>query len=109
MRTASAPAEWLRWVRLRDRAGLDPMVELMAIADCLPPAAFKLLGEPAPISSLTWQLNLLGPAAPRPTTAGGCSARTPIMPRRQLEPVDAHLERAGRPVAEQVQGVAMFG
>ena len=48
------PAEWLRWARLRERDGLDPMVELIAIADCLPPAAFKLLGGPAPLSSMTW-------------------------------------------------------
>ena len=55
----AGPAEWLRWVRLKERDGLHPMVELMAVADCLPPAAMKLLGGPAPVSSMTWQLNLL--------------------------------------------------
>lgn len=55
-----APAEWQRWVRLREREGLDPMVELMAIADALPPAALKLLGgKLAPLSSLNWMVNLL--------------------------------------------------
>jgi hypothetical protein len=40
------PAEWLRWVRLRDRERLDPAVKLIAVADCLPPAALKLAGGP---------------------------------------------------------------
>ena len=56
-------AEWLRWARLRDADGLDPMVEVLAVADALPPAAFKLLGKtPAPLSSMTWIINLLTPA-----------------------------------------------
>jgi acyl-CoA thioesterase len=57
---ATRPAEWLRWGRLIEREGLDPTVELMAIADALPPAAMKLLGSFGPVSSLTWQLNLTG-------------------------------------------------
>lgn len=66
---AKGEAEWLRWARLRDHDGLDPMVQLMAVADALPPAAFKLLGkQPAPISTLTWLVNLLAPA---PTTTDG--------------------------------------
>ena len=38
-RDGLGPSEWLRWVRLREREDLDPMIELIAIADCLPPAA----------------------------------------------------------------------
>ena len=54
------PAELLRWARLRDADGLDPMVHLMAVADSLPPAAFKLLGNVmVPVSSVTWTVNLL--------------------------------------------------
>lgn len=53
-------AEWLRWGRLRARDGLHPMVELMAIGDGLPPAAFKLIeGQRAPLSSLNWQINFV--------------------------------------------------
>lgn len=56
-------AEWLRWVRLRERAALDPMIEVLAVADALPPAAFKLFGkQPAPLSTLTWTVNLLATA-----------------------------------------------
>jgi acyl-CoA thioesterase len=51
--------DFLRWVRLKERTGLHPMVELMAIGDALPPAAMALFEKPGPISSMTWMLNLL--------------------------------------------------
>lgn len=46
------------WERLRDTAGLDPMVALLLLADALPPGVMPLTG-PAPISSMTWLVNLL--------------------------------------------------
>lgn len=51
--------EW--WVRLRDRVGLDPMIELLALADALPPGVMPLLRK-GPVSSMTWLVNLLTPA-----------------------------------------------
>lgn len=102
-------AEWLRWARLRERDGLDPMVEVLAIADGLPPAAFKLLNKaPAPISSLTWIVNML--TASPATTDGwwllsahanfaehGCSSQT-----MRVWNADGDL------VAEGMQSVAIF-
>ena len=102
------PAEWLRWARLNERDGLDPMVELIAVADCLPPAALKLVGAPATCSSMTWQLNILGG---QPTTTdgwwllrtdtdyahGGSSSQT-----MKIWNAD------GVPIAEQMQSVAIF-
>ena len=103
-------AEWLRWGRLRERAGLDPMVEVMAVADALPPAALKLLGKgPTPLSSLTWIVNLL---TPTPKTAdgwwllsasseyakNGCSSQTMML-----------WNADGEPVAQGMQSVAIFG
>ncbi|MCY1170300.1 Thioesterase-like superfamily protein [compost metagenome] len=45
------------------------MVEVLALADALPPAALKLLGkQPVPLSSVTWIINLLTPA---PATRDG--------------------------------------
>ena len=102
------PVEWLRWLRLQDREGLDPMVELMAVADCLPPAAFKLLGGPAPVSSMTWQLNILGP---HPATTDGwwllrADAR---YAKGGSSSQDMMIWNAdGRVVAEQMQSVAIF-
>jgi acyl-CoA thioesterase len=101
-------AEWLRWVRLKDREGLHPMVEMMAVADCLPPVALKLLGRPAPVSSMTWQLNLLGDA---PVTQDGwwLLQATSNYARAGNSSQRMGIWAAdGTPVAEQMQSVAVF-
>ncbi len=51
--------EMLVWNRLKDRAGLDPITEVLAIGDALPPAAMSLSSEHGPISSMNWQVNML--------------------------------------------------
>ncbi|MFM5894915.1 MAG: acyl-CoA thioesterase [Novosphingobium sp.] len=48
------------WERIKDVEGLDPMVSLILLADALPPGVMPLTG-PAPISSMTWLINLLTP------------------------------------------------
>ncbi|MES2753436.1 MAG: thioesterase family protein [Pseudomonadota bacterium] len=104
------PADLLRWVRLIDRAGLDRMVEVMAVADALPPAAFPLLGKNfKPLSSLTWILNLLTAtpatddgwwllAAETDYAQHGCSSQTMRL-----------WNARGDLVAEGMQSVAIFG
>lgn len=102
-------SEWLRWLRLRERDGLDPMVELIAIADCLPPAALKLLGKPAPMSSMTWQMNVLG-AQPRTDDGWWLLRATSDYARDGSSSQFMHIwNAAGEPVAEQTQSVALFG
>jgi hypothetical protein len=101
-------AEWMRWVRLTDRAGLDPMVELIAVADCLPPAAFRLLGGPAPVSSMTWILNVLGP---QPRTEDGwwlLRANTDYAVAGSSSQLMGIWNSDGEPIAEQMQSVALF-
>lgn len=107
---AKGEAEWLRWARLRGRGGIDPMVEVMAVADGLPPAAFKILGKnPVPISSLTWIVNLLTPtpsttdgwwllAARSDHAKNGCSSQTMMI-----------WNADGVPIAQGMQSVAIFG
>jgi acyl-CoA thioesterase len=102
------PAEWLRWARLVEREGLDPAVELMAVADCLPPAALKLLGGPAPLSSMTWLLNILGP---QPVTRDGwwlLRATTDYTKDGNSSQQMAIWNADGTPIAEQMQSVAIF-
>lgn len=48
------------WERIKDADGLDPMTALILLADALPPGVMPLTG-PAPISSMTWLINLLTP------------------------------------------------
>lgn len=102
------PAEWLRWVRLKERDGLDPMVELIAIADCLPPAALKLIGGPAPVSSMTWLLNVLGP---QPRTQEGwwlLRASADYASGGSSSQLMGIWNSDGEAVAEQMQSVAIF-
>jgi acyl-CoA thioesterase len=103
-------AEWLRWARLRAREGLHPMVELMAIGDALPPAAFKLAQSlQTPLSSLSWQINFLDPA---PATRDGWWLLAAQADRARHGYSSQRMQiwnAAGDPVAEAMQGVAIFG
>lgn len=107
-REGVGPAEWLRWVRLAERDGLDPVVELIAVADCLPPAALKLVGGVAPISSMTWLLNLLTPV---PATRDGWwllrAATDHARDGSSSQPM-AIWNADGVPVAQHLQSVAIF-
>ena len=49
------------WVRARERSGLDPMVELLLVADATPPGAGPLMAPSVPVSTMQWQVNLLTP------------------------------------------------
>lgn len=105
----AGPAEWLRWIRLADRTGLDPTIELLAVADALPPAALKLLGGPAPVSSMTWLLNLLDPV---PATTDGwwlLRARTDHAAAGNSSQAMTIWNAAGQTIAEHMQSVAIFG
>lgn len=109
LKDGTGPAEWLRWARLRARDGLHPMVELMAIGDALPPAAFKLIeNRQAPLSSLNWQINFL---SAEPVTEDGWwllhakadAARDGYSSQRMTI-----WNASGEPIAEAMQGVAIF-
>lgn len=106
---APGPTEWLRWGRLIDREGLDPEVELMAMGDALPPAAFKLFQKMTPLSSLTWIVNIL---QPRATTRDGwwlLEAETDRA-RDGYSSQSMRMSNAdGVRVVEGMQGVAIFG
>lgn len=56
------------WHRFSERDGLDPMTELLAIGDALPPSAMGLMDVAGPISSMNWQVNMLTDA---PATEDG--------------------------------------
>ncbi|PEQ11456.1 hypothetical protein B2G71_16620 [Novosphingobium sp. PC22D] len=97
------------WVRLDDRAGLDPMVELLLCADALPPGAMSILGPSVPVSTMQWHVNAL---TARPETRdgwwllrstgdyahAGCSSQTMALWNGQ-----------GESVAAGMQSIALFG
>ena len=95
------------WRRLRDRTALDPEIELIAIADALPPAAMSLIDGWGPLSTTTWQVNVID-AAPSAEgwfllesiadqAADGASAQRMTI-----------WNRDGRAVATATQSVALF-
>ena len=97
-----------RWVRLRDRDGIDPEVELVAIADALPPAAMTLAEKWGPVSSTTWQLNVI---TDDPATDDGWW----LLEAKALHAGDGSSSqsmtiwnRNGEPVATATQSVALF-
>lgn len=101
-------AGFTRWARLKDRAGLDPEVELIAIADALPPAAMALAKEWGPISTTTWQLNLVTDA---PATRDGwwlLGADTLHAGHGSSSQTMTIWNRDGEAVATASQSVALF-
>lgn len=53
--------EFTVWVRHVDESGVDPVIALIALADSLPPAAMVQFPAMAPISTMTWGIDLLQP------------------------------------------------
>ena len=108
-REAQRDGEICWWLRVKDRAGLDPMVEAMLIGDGLPPGVMFLLGGRVAVSSMTWIVNLL---TPEPTSSdgwymlraagnyaeNGCSSQDMAI-----------WDSSGRPIAAGMQAIALFG
>lgn len=59
--SGAAHPELLMWMKHADARGVDPVVALVALADGLPPAACTSFTERAPISSVTWTIDILHP------------------------------------------------
>lgn len=100
--------DFLRWIRLSQREGLDPMTELFAVADALPPAAMPLYEKPGPVSSLTWMVNLL---TPRPATRDGwwlVRATSDYARHGCSSQVMRIWDAEGAPVTSGMQSVALF-
>lgn len=101
-------AGFRRWVRLKDRDGLDPEVELVAVADALPPAAMALVKDWGPVSTTTWQLNLV---TDTPSTRDGwwlLGADTLHAGKGSSSQTMTIWNRDGVAVATATQSVALF-
>ena len=57
-RAAPRP-EFSVWTRMLEPDGADPVTALFAIADCLPPAAMTHFPQLAPISTMTWSVDVM--------------------------------------------------
>lgn len=96
------------WFRLREPAGIPPAVRLLALADTPPPAVMPMFNTFAPISTATWQIEVLDTGASgegwhlirstAETGANGYTSQTMGM-----------WDEQGRPVLAGRQMVALFG
>jgi acyl-CoA thioesterase len=108
VRSAEPVPEIIWWERLRDTMGLDPMTALVLLADALPPGVMPLTG-PAPISSMTWLINLL---TPLPTTDDGwflLQAKGNYAEQGCSSQDMAIWNTRGEAVAVGMQSIAIFG
>ena len=100
-RTPGVKPEMIVWLRHVDTQATDGMAALIALADALPPAAMVMFPpEPAPISTMTWSIDILSDQ-PRSetgwflvrstaqTAAGGYSAQDMAVWNDKGEPVMA--------------------
>jgi acyl-CoA thioesterase len=55
---SGGPPEFVMWARMKEAAGCDPLVALIALADVLPPASMPAFPQPGVISSLSWSFDL---------------------------------------------------
>ena len=97
------------WVRLIDRADIDPMVAMLVIADALPPAVMPLMSRWLPVSSMTWLVNLL---TPEPVTRDGwwLLRAAASYAENGCSSQDMAIWNAdGAPIAAGMQSVAVFG
>lgn len=56
---AAQTPELLAWVRHRDPNVKDGEAGFFALGDCLPPGAMAMFKERAPVSTMTWTINIL--------------------------------------------------
>jgi acyl-CoA thioesterase len=96
------------WVRLRDGDGDDPDAALLALGDALPAAAMAAFPRPAPLSTMTWQIDLHRPARPAPD--GWRLARSTSESAGEGYSLQAMrlTDRAGTPLASARQLVTLF-
>ncbi len=52
-----------RWVRLREREGLDDVIQAIVMGDAMPPGSMRAMRRQGPMSSINWSFNLLDPTA----------------------------------------------
>jgi acyl-CoA thioesterase len=96
------------WVRLKDRNGLDPMVELMLVGDALPPGVMPLI-RTGPVSTMTWIVNLLTPM-PRTEDGWWLLRSAGSYAEKGCSSQDMAIWNAqGEAVAVGMQSIAIFG
>ena len=99
--TPGAVPEYRIWFRHRDSSAWDGIVPLIALADAPPPPAMVIFPQAAPISTMTWSLDVLSDApatnegwwligSKTETSYQGYSTQSMMVWNSDLKPVIAH-------------------
>jgi hypothetical protein len=108
-RTLGRP-DILLWARHRDPLAGTGAAALIALADIPPPAAMRLMTAPAPISTMTWMIDLLTPPSRADDTGWRLLRSTAQVTRSGYSSQSMSLwDDAGRPLVIGRQNVAVFG
>jgi acyl-CoA thioesterase len=107
--TAQRP-DLLLWARHRDAAAGMGAPALIALADTPPPAAIRLMTTPAPISTMTWMVDILPPPPPGPEDRGWRLLRSSAEVTREGYSSQAMTlwDEQGRPLVIGRQNIAVF-
>ncbi len=95
------------WIRHADRSA-SGMTALIALADAPPPAAMGLFTAPAPISSMTWMIDVIDP---QPSTEDGwwlCRSTAQTVRHGYSAQAMRLWNRRGDPILVGRQSVAVF-
>ena len=107
----SGPGEPIvrRWARLKNRAEVDIISELILLGDVLPPGAMRAMQRQGPISSINWSFNVLDT---NPQTEDGWW----VSENSSQHADDGYSSErlrlwntSGNQVVEAIQSVAIFG
>lgn len=105
---AATDADSCAWVRHQDAASRETIVGLAALADALPPAALTMFHELAPISTMTWQFDML---TSEPRTTDGwwlCRSTADAVGEGYSAQRMAIWNRDGEPAVTGRQTIAVF-
>lgn len=106
--SGAAKPEVLLWVRHRDEGAPDTLASILALGDVPPPAAMTMFATPAPISTITWSVDIL---ADRFTGAGWhlIQVEAETVGEGYSSQRMTLWDQAGTPLLAARQTVAIFG
>ncbi|MGK2742087.1 acyl-CoA thioesterase [Tepidicaulis sp. LMO-SS28] len=107
--TGAEKGESLVWVRHKDEIAGAEETAFIALADALPPSAMAMLKAPAPLSTMTWQLNIIDPGF---TTEDGwwlTHARTQHVANGYASQEATFWNTEGKLAAIGTQNILIFG
>jgi acyl-CoA thioesterase len=103
---SGGPPDFLVWIRHRDVAARS-LAAMVALADALPPPALSVFDQFAPISTMTWSMDVLG-AAPEDDGWRLMSSRAETIGEGYSAQAMTLWSRDGAPLIAARQTVAVF-